>query len=43
MSWKLCFLLTAKRSFENQVRSQTEVGNEEAKIDKHGGLHTSLP
>src|SRR5437016_2249940 len=30
MSWKLRFPPAAKRSFENQVRSQTEFGNEEA-------------
>src|SRR5438445_6519956 len=30
MSWKLRFLPAAKQSFENQVRSQTEFGNEGA-------------
>jgi len=29
MSWKLRFLPVAKQSFESQVRSQTEFGNED--------------
>jgi hypothetical protein len=29
VSWKLCFLSVAKQSFESQVRSQTEFGNED--------------
>ena len=29
LSWQLCCLPAAKQSFENQVRSQTEFGNEE--------------
>ena len=37
MSWQLCCLPAAKQSFANQVRSQTEFGNEEGEQDASDG------